>query len=57
LRRLVRLLGWLVVINALIMTFGVATAPLVFLLAIDIAVGWLLVRSCLEQRRYAEGGK
>ena len=55
-RRLARLLGWFVVINALTTTFGVTTAPLVLLLAIDVAVGWLLVRGCLEQRRYAAGG-
>jgi hypothetical protein len=53
---LARLLGWFVVINALTTTFGVTTAPLVLLLAIDAAVGWLLVCGCLEQRRYAAGG-
>ena len=54
-RRLVRLLGWFVVIDALIATFGVTTAPLVLFLAVDIAVAWLLIRSCLAQRHYAEG--
>ena len=54
-RRLVRLLGWFVVIDALITTFGVTTAPLVLFLAVDLAVAWLLIRSCLAQRRYAEG--
>jgi len=55
LRRLVRLLGWFVVIDALITTFGVTTAPLVLFLAVDIAVAWLLIRSCRAPRRYAEG--
>ena len=54
-RRLARLFGWFVVIDALITTFGVTTAPLVLFLAVDIAVVWLLIRSCLAQRRYAEG--
>ena len=54
-RRLVRLLGWFVVIDALITTFGVTTAPLVLFLAVDIVVAWLLIRSCLAQRHYAEG--
>ena len=54
-RQLVRRLGWFVVIDALITTFGVTTAPLVLFLAVDIAVVWLLIRSCLAQRRYAEG--
>ncbi|HKD38537.1 MAG TPA: hypothetical protein VKB78_17115 [Pirellulales bacterium] len=54
-RRLARLFGWFVVIDALITTFGVTTAPLVLFLAVDIAVVWLLIRSCLAQRRYVEG--
>ena len=54
-RQLVRLLGWFVVIDALITTFGVTTAPLVLFLAVEVAVAWLLIRSCRAPRRYAEG--
>ena len=55
-RRLARLLGWFVVVDALITIFGVTTGPLVLFLAADTAVGWLVIRSCLAQRRYGEGG-
>ena len=53
-RRLARLLGWFVVVGALITTFGVTTAPLLVLLAADAAVGVLLIRRCLALRRHRE---
>jgi hypothetical protein len=56
LRRLARLLGWFVVVDTLITIFGVITAPLLLFLAADTAVGWLVIRSFLAQRRYGEGG-
>ena len=49
-RRLWRLLGWFVVVNALIMVFGVITAPLLLSLALDAAVGLLVIRSYMEMR-------
>lgn len=55
-RRLARLLGWFVVVDTLITIFGVITAPLLLFLAADTAVGWLVIRSFLAQRRYGEGG-
>jgi hypothetical protein len=57
LRRLGRLLGWFIVINALITTFGVTTAPLLLFLAVDSAVAWLLIRACVVQYRYTEGAR
>jgi hypothetical protein len=49
-RRLSRLFGWFVVVDALITVFGVITAPLLLSLALDAAVGLLVVRSCMEMR-------
>jgi hypothetical protein len=50
LRRLWRLFGWFVVVDALITVFGVSTAPLLLSMALDAAVGLLVIRSCLEMR-------
>jgi hypothetical protein len=50
LRRLWHLLGWFVVVDALITIFGVTTAPLLLSLAADVAVGWLIICSCIEIR-------
>jgi hypothetical protein len=55
LRRLGRLLGWFVVINALITIFGVTTAPLLLFLVADAAVGWLVISSLLAHRRSRKG--
>jgi hypothetical protein len=49
-RRLWHLFGWFVVVNALITVFGVITAPLLLSLALDAAVGLLVIRSCMEMR-------
>ena len=49
-RRLWRLFGWFVVVDALITVFGVSTAPLLLSLALDAAVGLLVIRSCMEIR-------
>ena len=49
-RRLWRLLGWFVVVDALITIFGVTTAPLLLSLAADTVVGLLIIRSCMEMR-------
>ena len=49
-RRLWRLFGWFVVVDALITVFGVITAPLLLSLALDAAVGLLVIRSCMEMR-------
>ena len=49
-RRLWRLFRWFVVVDALITVFGVITAPLLLSLALDAAVGLLLIRSCMEMR-------
>ncbi len=49
-RRLWRLLGWFVVVDALITIFGVTTAPLLLSLAADSVVGLLIIRSCMEMR-------
>ena len=49
-RRLWRLFGWFVVVDALITAFGVITAPLLLSLALDAAVGLLVIRSCMEMR-------
>jgi hypothetical protein len=50
LRRLGRLLGWFIVINALITIFGVTTAPLLLFLVADTAVGWLVISRLLARR-------
>jgi hypothetical protein len=55
LRRLGYVLGWFVVVDALITMFGASTAPLLVFLAADTAVAVLLFRSCLALRRYSEG--
>ena len=49
-RRLWRLFGWFVVVDGLITVFGVITAPLLLSLALDAAVGLLVIRSCIELR-------
>ena len=49
-RRLWRLFWWFVVVDALITIFGVITAPLLLSLALDAAVGLLVIRSCMEMR-------
>jgi hypothetical protein len=49
-RRLWGLFGWFVVVEALITVFGVITAPLLLSLAIDAAVGLLVIRTCMELR-------
>ena len=49
-RRLWRLFGWFVVVDALITVFGVSTAPLLLSIALDAAVGLLVIRSCMEMR-------
>jgi hypothetical protein len=50
LRRLWRLFGWFVVVDALITVFGVITAPLLLSMALDAAVGLLVIRSYMEMR-------
>ena len=47
-RRLWGLFGWFVAVDTLI--FGVRTAPLLLSLALDFAVGLLVIRSCMEMR-------
>ena len=49
-RRLWWLFGWFVVVDALITAFGVSTAPLLLSIALDAAVGLLVIRSCMEIR-------
>ena len=49
-RRFWRVLGWFVVVDALITVFGVSTAPLLLSLALDCAVGLLVIRSYMEMR-------
>ena len=49
-RRLCRLLGWFVVVDALITMFGVTTAPLLLTLAADGVVLWLIILSFIEIR-------
>ena len=49
-RRLWRLFGWFVVVDALITVFGVSTAPLLLSMALDAAVGLLVIRSYMEMR-------
>jgi hypothetical protein len=43
-----RFFGWFVVVEALTAGFGVSTAPLLLLLALDAAVGLLVIRSFIE---------
>jgi hypothetical protein len=50
LRRLWRLLGWFVVVDALITMFGVTTAPLLLSLVVDGAIGLLIIRSLMKIR-------
>jgi hypothetical protein len=50
LRRFWRVLGWFVVVDALITVFGVSTAPLLLSMALDAAVGLLVIRSYMEMR-------
>jgi hypothetical protein len=50
LRRLWSVLGWFVVVDALITMFGVTTAPLLLAFAADIVVGWLIIRNCLQMQ-------
>ncbi len=49
-RRVWRLFGWFVVVDALITVFGVSTAPLLLSMALDAAVGLLVIRSYMEMR-------
>ncbi len=49
-RRLWRFFGWFVVVDALITVFGVSTAPLLLSMALDAAVGLLVIRSYMEMR-------
>ena len=49
-RRLWGLFGWFVAVDTLITVFGVSTAPLLLSLALDFAVGLLVIRSCMEMR-------
>jgi hypothetical protein len=59
LRRLWRLCGWFVVVEALITVFGVSTIPLLLSIALDAAVGLLVIRSygdaCSGLRRLCAG--
>jgi hypothetical protein len=48
--RLWRFFAWFVVVEALITAFGVSTAPLLLSLALDAAVGLLVIRSYMETR-------
>jgi hypothetical protein len=50
LRRVWRLLGWFVVVDALITMFGMTTGLLLLSLAADTAIGLLLVQSIIEIR-------
>jgi hypothetical protein len=50
LRRLWRLFGWFVVVEASITVFGITTAPLLLFLALDVVIGLLIIRSCMERR-------
>ena len=47
-RRLWRLFGWFVAVDLLITIFGVTTAPLLAVLALDAAIGLLVIRLCIE---------
>jgi hypothetical protein len=50
LRRLWSVLGWFVVVDALITMFGVTTAPLLLAFAADTVVGWLIIRNCFQMQ-------
>jgi hypothetical protein len=50
LRRVLRLLGWFVVVDALITMFGMTTAMLLLSLAADAAVGLVIVQGIIEIR-------
>jgi hypothetical protein len=50
LRRAWHLLGWFVVVGALITMFGATTAPLLLSLAADCGVGLLIIRGWMEMR-------
>ncbi len=43
-RRLARLISWVLLVNALIAMFGPLTAPLLLVVAADVAVGALVLR-------------
>jgi hypothetical protein len=45
-----RLLGWFVIVDALITIFGEATGPLLLCFAADGAIGLLIIRSYMETR-------
>ena len=45
-----RFLAWFVVVDALITTFGVITAPLLLILTTVTIVGTLIIRDCLALR-------
>ena len=49
-RRLWRLLGWFLAVDAMITIFGPATAPLLLFLAADSIVGLLIIRCCIEMQ-------
>ena len=49
-RSLWRLFAWFVVADLLITIFGVTTAPVLLCLALDAAVGLLVIRSYMEVR-------
>jgi hypothetical protein len=50
LRRLRRLLGWFLAVDAMITVFGPATAPLLLFLAADSIVGLVIIRGCTEMQ-------
>jgi hypothetical protein len=45
-----RLIGWFVIVDALITIFGESTGPLLLSFAADGAIGLLIIRSCMEAR-------
>ena len=49
-RRLGHLFGWFVVVETLITIFGVTTAPLLAVLALDAAIGLVVARTLIEMR-------
>ena len=49
-RRVWHLLGWFVVVDALMTIFGATTAPLLLSLAADGAVVLLIIRACIDMR-------
>ena len=50
------LLAWVIVVYFLIMMFGVMTAPLLFILAVDTIVAGLIIRDCLALQPAAAAG-